>query len=1261
MSIEITEVDNSQPSSTVEFAGTPAAVIGTAEAGPAFVPTLSNSESSWAEIHGTISTTYWGSVAVKQWYNEAQANAGLVYLRILGVGDGKKRSAADNSVTNAGFTVGAEQVQTQLAKETALAADGTAVTVGAVGNNPFANEVFLAQASVAATTTLTVRDAGQILTSNQISFITAGGDTVTITGHGSANAMTTTSGASSDGTFNASTESGGTTNNKAQALAIATAINLHEDFTATAVDTAVVTVTQVTKGLAGNTAVTKAVNGGDGNMHDAVLQISPQSTDASISAGAFSGAVAEAQSSAAPGRMYFLSTLMSSSAGSNYLIDAGMAGSRAKYAPILRGAILVASGVELTLSGWNQGEDGAAALTGSAYAWGSNGLSKNSGGHVGAMNGSNYTAKLIFNGLKDSTAALSKRIVTVKFDAEAIDGHLSQLNTDPDKFEELGHYLYANYPVPSILAVPTTDLPVHNFSEVVDGVAVTHYHNVLLTTGSAPYNTYGAAGYKPNFEGFNDRFSTPFTPWVISQAVGGAETKLFRLHGLDDGQGAEDRYFAEISNIQYPTVSGEYAKFNLTVRAYGTADTNQTQPNPDQNTGGTSFPVSYSNLTLDPNSNDYIARRIGDYHRYYNFDVAVDQQKLVLAGTYENQNRFFRVEVSDVVAQGATDPNLVPFGHQGVHHLVTSGTLEMLAPIQTGITSINPDGDAAAIFPTQFGVTSGATWVNNVGQGMITPPVPMRNQIVNSATTTTILPWGMRFDRPVAGTLYSDEAATTTTVSLTGDTAGTTDQVVKNSSSLLWASGMDLIRELNKFYPSYATSPQWVGDNSGTANTTNGSILDSNSFNNNKFSLGKVYVATETVSGIVRPNNNRWHNAYYIGTGTDPSTTGYRFLTAEDLKQTNQTQKYTRFIMPFQGGFDGFNIFNQNKRLMNHHAAHYEQANKAVQGGLNGPTVAAYRKAIDILSEKTDTDINALCIPGQRSTFITDHAAESMEERFDAIYLMDIEVCDQGGSGDSNIMFGDNDEQVVSTFYTLDRFGSRGVDSSFAAAYYPNVNLTFVDNTAGPGLGGGQVSGTATDAPASIAALGAFALTDRREGAWGTPAGYDNGRPKSITNTMVELTAKDVSDLYIARINPIANYNDPNSPTLDSAGDTEVRGTGVIQGQKTLLLADSALSRLDVRKLMVYIRRRTRSIAESYIFQPNQPSTLKDFSAEVEALLSQLQGVQAIEQYRVVIDETTTSQADIENNTVRGKVFVKPYRSIEIISIDINIENNGAF
>jgi len=117
----------------------------------------------------------------------------------------------------------------------------------------------------AAVATMTITDAGQCTAGNSISLVTTGGDTVTITGHASANAMADTTGESLLGTFDASTASGGTSNNNAQALAIATVINLHDDFTAV-VAGAVVTITQNTIGTAGNTTITVADNGAVGDI-----------------------------------------------------------------------------------------------------------------------------------------------------------------------------------------------------------------------------------------------------------------------------------------------------------------------------------------------------------------------------------------------------------------------------------------------------------------------------------------------------------------------------------------------------------------------------------------------------------------------------------------------------------------------------------------------------------------------------------------------------------------------------------------------------------------------------------------------------------------------------------------------------------------------------------------------------------------------------------------------------------------------------------
>lgn len=1227
--IDIKEVDKSQPTDQTFFSGTPAAVIGTANSGPAFVPTLLNSEAMFVDTFGDVDSEHWGSVAVRQWYSEAKENAGLIYTRVLGVGNGKKRST-NNVVTNAGYAVGEQQVQTQEAYEAAKAynAHGS-VSVGSKGANPFANEVAVTNSGRQATNV--IADPSSPDTHNLTIIVAVGGSTVlTIT--------------TDDGTAYTATP---TLSGVTHTLGISGSLSATQIYAALA--HLLNQLDNVSAAANGGTSVTITADTAALSTFDIAVTgtyIAGGHASSTATAG-----LAKVQTLASEGRTYFVSTVMSDSAGSTYLKDAGLS---ATVQPVLRAVLLIASGVELTLSGWHQHDTGEKALTGSAYAYGKTSTQAlNAGSPVGAMKNplSTQEVKFVFNGMKENTGE-NKRVITVGFNP-ANPGYLGGLNTDPDMFEQKGHYLYAHYPVPTEFATPSTASgSIHQFTQqkvIVDsanvatkiGDAETYYHNVLLTTGSSDRNSYSGTGYAPNYEGWNDRFSTPFTPWVISQAVGGSEKKLFRMHSLDDGEGAADQYFAEVYDIEYPSNSDEYSSFSIRMRKYGKKEsagivaTDKTQAIPSEN----SVIAGWQKVNLDPNSDRYIAKIIGDYRSYYNFDGDEDEQKLVVSGLYPNTNKHFRVQVTDDVANSRIQKDLVPFGFQGMHHLVTSGSTQLKAlPLH-----VNSGGNQAdRIYAEDKHFTP---------KGMVTPPVPLRVQNRNSRGDI-IYPWGVRFDKPAAGTLYTTKdtsSATTGVISLTGNGAAGS-QFVKNSNNL-WGTNHDLIRQLNKFYPSYAGSKNaWVGDNAGVANDASGAVLDSDEFLKNKFTLGRVYIATKTVNSTAVPDNERWHNARYIRNGVDPSTSGFRFLSAADLKAENGAQKYTSFVLPMQGGFDGLNIFNKNHRSMNHWAAHYEQVNSATQGGLNGATVASYRKAIDILSEKTDVDINVLAVPGQRSTYVTDHASSKMEERFDAIYLMDIEICDQQGSGNSNIYFGDKslDEQNVDTFFTIERFASRGVDSSFAAAYYPLVNLRFSTTNGGVGY---------TNAPASIAALGVFALTDRREGAWGTPAGYDNGRPKSIENVNPQIVADDVKDCYLNRINPVLVYNDSISPQLLSPEDVEVQGTGIISGQKTLLKANSALNRLDVRRLMVYVRRQTRDLAYKYIFEPNKPSVLANFSKDVSAMLESLRAAGAVDMFKVVINETTTSQTDIENNTVRGKVFVKPYRSAEIISIDINIQN----
>ena len=115
----------------------------------------------------------------------------------------------------------------------------------------------------------------------------------------------------------------------------------------------------------------------------------------------------------------------------------------------------------------------------------------------------------------------------------------------------------------------------------------------------------------------------------------------------------------------------------------------------------------------------------------------------------------------------------------------------------------------------------------------------------------------------------------------------------------------------------------------------------------------------------------------------------------------------------------------------------------------------------------------------------------------------------------------------------------------------------------------------------------------------------------------------------------------------------------VVFGQKTLKAAQSALDRVNVRRLLIDIRRKVKKIGEKVLFEPNRADTLSRFSGAVAPVLQQIQQQQGLDRFKVQIDTTTTTQHDIENNTIRGKIILQPTRAVEFISLDFVVTNAG--
>ena len=891
------------------------------------------------------------------------------------------------------------------------------------------------------------------------------------------------------------------------------------------------------------------------------------------------------------GRTYFLAAFMSESNGSDVFSKAGIQ-TGVNAVPILRGVIMAASGVVLGLSATvaNVSNNTPAANTAAYDVYGA-ANSGNAGANIGSVvtGSAKQEFVMLINGLKKSDEY--NNVITASFDPQAGNYFANLFNTDPIKIEKAGHYLYTHYDIAQTLAAITgTGL---NQSAAGTGPAVADrgLFALLLTSSQTRASGLASNGTTslgvPDFESFTDRFGGAYSPWVISQKFGGQNQNIFKFHARSDGEVSSAEFKITVENIQASTnASNKYGTFDIVVRKFDDVDIQ---------------PVvleSFRGINLDPTSNRYIAKVIGDTRTYYDFDQPIGKQRLVVEGDYPNVSQYVYIELSQGLKDGTIDPTALPTGFRGPYHLVLGGTtFNGASSILTGSLINTADAVSANITTAQ---------INSIKE----PPFPLRrNLAIGISPKQNVQPaltWGVQFD------LFDDVNE-------------------PNKNQKVDAS----IASLAKYFPTFHLSElnAWAGDNAGTANV-GGAVLDSDLYNNNLFTLERVEVITSSAD---RPDPTQWVAAQYRRNGVATTTLtnangttgiGSRFLDpAKDFGHL-PTKQYLKFTLPMQGGFDGLNIFDKEKTELSNTAVLREFSDSTNQGGTAGPTVAAYRKAIDVLSNKTDTDIQLLAIPGIRDTSVTDYAISAVENRFDSVYLMDVEEKDDV----SSIVTGSlQNVNVTNTVATLQ---ARGLDSSFAAAYFPDVVIT------------DPATQTNVRCPPSVAVLGAFSLNDRIGFPWFAPAGFTRGALGTVLETQVKLNQDNLDTLYSADINPITTFPGTANP--------------VVFGQKTLQAAQSALDRVNVRRLLIDIRRKVRQVANRFIFEPNRAATLANFSAQVTPILAAVQAQQGLDRFSVRIDTTTTTQADVENNTIRGKIFLQPTRAVEFISLDFVVTNAGA-
>ena len=772
------------------------------------------------------------------------------------------------------------------------------------------------------------------------------------------------------------------------------------------------------------------------------------------------------------------------------------------------------------------------------------------------------------------------------------------LNTDPDKFLEKQHLLYLDFAVDGEVA--QVDNNVSFALAMTSGSAMSS-----SVSGDTNMTTRDAFGH------FDSRYNAPKTTRFISQPFGDTEYDLFHFESLDDGAYANTKIKVSIANLQMSNdPANEYGTFAVQIRAFDDVDADP------------KILEQFPGCTLNPSADNYVAKVMGDKKVHFNFDADQEnERRLVLSGKYPNRSRHVCVVMNDSVEKRLVPATALPFGFRGVPTLKTNSNL-------TDLISGTDINRLTFVCAPAFNVTGSVSGLS----GSIVPPVPFRFKTTRGAVNTSSpgfagdpgvrevadsrLYWGVKFERNSVPT-----DANSTEVQNKCITAFTKFAGIQKLDVLVTGSGAD-------------------------------------TFNENKFTLARVAFAASainaaftsgTIDAVMREaayvrNGDPVSPNYVVNDGTLSRITFGTLIAQTSSVDFNRFTPYAKFTNFFYGGFDGTNILDRNASRLNDKSSAMNGVEAGAVAATTGAfatnvtglgkdnnTIATYVAAGKIMTDPLAVNVNILATPGMREPYVTDSLAKMTKEYGQALYLLDIEERDE-----NNDRIFDDSTTKPDVRKTRESFEGRAIDNNYAASYFPNVVINDTDNN------------RLIEVPASVAAIAALAFNDKVSYPWFAPAGFNRAALDFVKNVDVRLNTEDKNSLYDARINPIVSF-----PT--SEGGQNI----VIFGQKTLQQARSALDRVNVRRLMLDIKRLVSNVAMKTVFEQNTKTTRDRFVSQVVPLLAIVQSQAGIEKFRVIMDESNNSQTDIEANRLNGRIIVVPTRAVEYIQVDFIVTNSG--
>jgi hypothetical protein len=621
-----------------------------------------------------------------------------------------------------------------------------------------------------------------------------------------------------------------------------------------------------------------------------------------------------------------------------------------------------------------------------------------------------------------------------------------------------------------------------------------------------------------------EQYQTPKTPFVVSELRGNKVYKLFKFVLISDGNAANRLVKMSIANISFNN-----GTFDVLVRDYFDNDQN------------VRVIESFTNCSMDPNQNNYVANKIGTSN-----------------GEYQVKSKYIMLEMND---EAPTDA--LPCGFEGY---VMRSYANATPPNIFYKTKYNKPGDI--LYNPPFGSTNGG-------------------------------------DNPV---ISNGENPLKAYLGISNITGIDSDYFEYKGKQLPANLGTD------------TTGPEWSYMTKGFHMDVNASIVTvQNGYSTSGQSAFEVGVSPFSSE----PTDS--DNAYY----------------------QLRTRKFTFLAY---GGFDGWDIYREYRTNGDNFQLGQSGYKFGAEASITYPTATgwgafkqisgpnqevwantdyyAYRWGQSTFANPESTNINVFVTPGidyVNNSNLVENAIDLIEtDRADSIY-----ICT---TPDFNMFlptYSDITEGLIYPQEAVDNLENTGIDSSYTATYYPWV------------LTKDSVNNTQIYLPATAEVTKNMALTDNIAFPWFASAGYTRGLVNAI-KARKKLTQDDRDTLYKGRLNPIATFSDVGT---------------VIWGNKTLQVRESALDRINVRRLLLQARKLISAVAVRLLFEQNDDKVRQDFLDSVNPILDQIRRDRGLIDFRVTVSNTPE---DLDSNTLTGKIYLKPTRALEYIDIEFVITPTGA-